>query len=218
MQSGINTWIVLRDTITYVLKQSKDKKRSCFSFYFTFSLSLPFPSHSHFLLSHNQVPLRVWRVYEEWHAAELGLGSTVCFYRNKINGNCMWVQPEEWKKEDERLILEARQKRERGFTDTENKAALTLQSIYRGKVMREDFQSLLKAVKIMKHCEAKYLRDPNNLRALCNYMLYVLTIQQDYDRARPLIAEAMKRMVEIGPDVAFILYTSYAIYISLREQ
>ena len=137
------------------------------------------------------------------------------FYRNKINGNCTWVQPEDWKKDDERLILEARQRRERGYTDTENNAALTLQSIYRGKIMREDFASLLKAVRIMRNCETKYLRDPNNLRALCNYTLYVLTIQQDYGRTRPLITEAMKRMIKIGPDVPFILYDNITMLLSL---
>ena len=40
----------------------------------------------------------------------------------------------------------------------------------------------------------------------------VLTIKQDYDRARPLIAEAMKRMIQIGPDVPFILYVEAREY------
>eukprot|EP00939_MAST-03C_sp_MAST-3C-sp1_P002279 g2279.t1 len=165
------------------------------------------------LTGHDRMPVRSWRAFEEWEAAELGLEEVVHFYRNRINGNCSWEQPATWKREDEKMRREERQRRERGYTDTEVDAARTLQSIWRGKVLREDFASLLKSVRIMRTCERRYLERPNNLIVLCNYMIFVLTIKQDRDKARPLVEEAMKRMIKRGPDTPFILYT-YGIFLA----
>eukprot|EP00940_MAST-03C_sp_MAST-3C-sp2_P000246 g246.t1 len=165
------------------------------------------------LTGHDRRPRRTWRAYEEWEAAELGLEETVYFYRNRINGNCTWEQPLAWARVDLKSKSDARQRRLRGFTDDEVEAARTLQSIWRGKVMREDFASLLKSVRIMRTCEKRYIDRPNSIIVLCNYMIYVLTIQQDREKARPLIEEAVRRMTKRGPDTPFILYT-YGIYLA----
>jgi hypothetical protein len=59
--------------------------------------------------------------------------------------------------------------------------------------------------------EREYFIDPDKDSNLYNFAMHCHIVLQDYERARGLYNEAMRRMVWRGPDVAFVLY-SYAIF------
>ena len=80
-----------------------------------------------------------------------------------------------------------------------------------GHKARKDFAVIESINELCRNSERVYLAAPNDLEALYNYALTAFVMLQDYDRARGLFLESMKRMERRGPDVPFVLYC-YAIF------
>jgi tetratricopeptide (TPR) repeat protein len=97
------------------------------------------------------------------------------------------------------------------------RAAQTLQRLWRARVARISFQVVLRAVRLMKTCEREYLEDPTHLAKMGNYVLYLHTIAHDYERARPLYGRLMRVMAQRGPDIPFVLL-SYGIFLYITQE
>eukprot|EP00941_MAST-03F_sp_MAST-3F-sp1_P004333 g4333.t1 len=164
-------------------------------------------------------PRRKWRLFEEWVAAGYSPNfvNDVYFYRNRVNSNFYWDQPKTWQKQDELNWINDREVREKGFTTEQNNAARYLQTRFRGKQQRDLFKLMIKGIIIKKAAEKKYLQNPTDLVSLCNYMLYCLSIEHDYEKTRPLVETGMMRMTKRGPDNAFVLWT-YAIFLAATQE
>jgi ankyrin repeat protein len=153
-------------------------------------------------------PLRVVGLYEEY----LYPGTKkIFFFRNIETGVISFHKPKEIEKKD---LMEFRSRQmliERGYTPAQLKLALKLQALWRGHKIRNMYVFISKATSICVHAESRFLSEPDSDRNLFNYTLYCHVVLHDYDRARPLYLEAMRRMTFKGPDVAQILY-AYAIF------
>jgi hypothetical protein len=82
-----------------------------------------------------------------------------------------------------------------------------MQRQFRCSRLRRAINLLLRAIHIMATAERTYFDQPKKISALCNYALYLLAVEHNHDRARPLVERMMEYMTKRGPDNAFILYT-----------
>ena len=89
--------------------------------------------------------------------------------------------------------------------------AIRLQTMWAGRQTRRALRATMDGAKIMKKCEFNYLQDPRNLTKMTHYCLYLHTVGKDPDRARPMYQTCSSRMIELGPDDAWVLL-SYAIF------
>jgi ankyrin repeat protein len=153
-------------------------------------------------------PLRVVGLYEEY----LYPGTKkILFYRNIETGVISFHKPKEIEKKD---LMDYRAKEmyhSLGYTPAQLRLALKLQALWRGHKIRSMYVFITRATSMCLHAESKFLKEPDSDRNLFNYTLYCHVVLNDYDRARPLYIEALRRMTFKGPDVAQILY-AYAIF------
>ena len=153
-------------------------------------------------------PLRVVGIFEEYLYPDT---NNIYFYRNSNTGNVVFQKPQEIVDKDlqdhrDRIML-----REKGFTKNQERLAKKLQSMWRGYKVRTRFRIIIRAKSICVHAEQKFLDNPDNEQNMFNYTLYVHVVKHDYDRARPLYIEMLRKMTHRGPDIAQILY-AYAIF------
>ena len=80
-----------------------------------------------------------------------------------------------------------------------------------GYKARKDFAVIESINELCRNSERVYLAAPTDLEALYNFALTSFVMLQDYDRARGLFLESIRRMERRGPDVPFVLYC-YAIF------
>lgn len=153
-------------------------------------------------------PERVVGIYEEY----LYPGTMdIKFYHNSVSGQFSLDMPEELRRLDKEKFLEDALVRAQGFAPKHQRLAIKLQTMWRGYIVRKQYEFIVKASHIATTAEEIYLDNPTSDRNLFNYTLYCHTVAQDYDRARGLYVELMKRMQHKGPDVPHILY-AYAIF------
>ena len=153
-------------------------------------------------------PLRVIGVIEEY----LYPGTTnINFYRNVNTGNIVFQKPKEIEEKDLRDHRDRIMLTEKGFTKNQEILAKKLQSMWRGYKVRTRFRIIIRAKNISLTAQQKFLDYPDNDQHLFNYTLYVQVVLNDYDRARPLYIEMLRKMTHRGPDIAQILY-AYAIF------
>ncbi len=166
----------------------------------------------------NSSKIRRWGVWDEY----LYLWPDVFVYSNRVTKCFTWEKPCALEKYDMDEFSKLWEVVKQGFTMKEENAAVALQNAYRIKRATEMRKVILKGIHIMKRSEFEYLQHPftfedidnhKNIVHLCNYMLYLHTIERDYDRARPLYSKAMEYMVRRGPDNAFVLL-SYAMFMA----
>lgn len=153
-------------------------------------------------------PRRTVGVYEEYLYPDT---KNIYFYRHKVTGDCVFKKPNELKYIDDRDWAEAKQRQTLGYTRREENLVIKLQALYRGFSIRSYFGYVEKAMDISAVAQAKYMKEPDLDSNLYNYALFCHCMQLDYERARFLYAEAIRRMIHRGPDVAFILY-SFSIF------
>ena len=153
-------------------------------------------------------PRRTVGVYEEYLYPDT---KNIYFYRHKVTGDCVFKKPNELKYIDDRDWAETKQRQALGYTRREEQLVIKLQALYRGYSIRLYFGYVEKAMDVSAVAQSKYMKEPDLDSNLYNYALFCHCMQQDYDRARYLYAEAIRRMVHRGPDVAFILY-SFSIF------
>ena len=153
-------------------------------------------------------PLRVIGVIEEYLYPET---SNIFFYRNVNTGNIVFQRPKEIEEKDLRDHRDRIMLAEKGFTKSQERLAKKLQSMWRGYKVRTRFRIIIRAKAICVTAQQRFLDHPDNDQHLFNYTLYVQVVLNDYDRARPLYIEMLRKMTHRGPDIAQILY-AYAIF------
>lgn len=141
----------------------------------------------------------------------------IVFYKNTMTGVYSWDEPDVWAKRERREAREFVEQATTGFTSAERKAAIVLQTHFRGRGARLRFRAVAKGLQLMQSAEDKYLRDPHNIVNMCNYMLFLLCFKHAYDRVRPIAQRCINEMETRGPDNAFILYT-YAIFLTAAAE
>ena len=139
------------------------------------------------------------------------------FYSHQITGQCQWEKPQEWVESDYLAFLDRQTLYYYGYTVEMQRSASKLQALWRARDARRHFSIIIKSIQIMKNCEIDYLRRPDNLTALCNYMVYLHTMKHEYERTRPLYGKALELMTHRGPDIAFVLF-NYAIYLYVTRE
>ncbi|KAG7396366.1 hypothetical protein PHYBOEH_002347 [Phytophthora boehmeriae] len=159
--------------------------------------------------------VRSYKVWDEMEARSQFPG--VHLYRHQLTGVCSWEKPSPWVNHDREAFENRVHLAQWGYTERMQKAARSLQAIWRARAARISFRLILRAVQLMKTCESEYLEDPTNLVKMGNYVLYLHTILHDYDRARPLYGRLMRVMGQRGPDLPFILF-SYGIFLYVTQE
>lgn len=153
-------------------------------------------------------PKRVVGVYEEYLFPNT---TDILFYRHNINGSCTFMKPRKLILFDEQQKSEEEQRKKYGATIPQIELTIKLQALWRGYKIRNYYFFLEKAMEISQFAEKKYLDSPERDVNLYNYALHCFVIKQDFDRARHVYLESLRRMQWRGPDVAFVLY-SYCIF------
>ena len=153
-------------------------------------------------------PYRVVGVIEEYLYPGT---SNIYFYRNTVTGNISFEKPKEIAEKDLQKHRDRMMIMEQGFTKNQVILARRLQAMWRGYKVRFRFRLIIRAKAICTTAEKKFLREPDNEQHLFNYVLYLQVVKNDYDRARPLYVELLRKMTHRGPDIAQILY-AYAIF------
>jgi ankyrin repeat protein len=153
-------------------------------------------------------PLRVIGVIEEYLYPDT---KNIFFYRNVNTGNIVFQRPKEIEEKDLRDHRDRIMLTEKGFTKSQERLAKKLQSMWRGYKVRTRFRIIIRAKAICVTAEKRFFDHPDNDQHLFNYTLYVQVVLNDYDRARPLYIEMLRKMTHRGPDIAQILY-AYAIF------
>jgi hypothetical protein len=153
--------------------------------------------------------LRVFSSFEEY--AYPGTKGMVKFYHNTFNGQFSFHKPPAWVKKDKDQMYEERCIRKMGFVPSHVRAATMFSAMFRGFMARKQFELIRRGVYLSSTAEDQYLRDPDNDRNLFNYALHCHVNLLDYDRARRLYLEAMRRMDYKGPDIPHVLY-AYGIF------
>jgi hypothetical protein len=153
--------------------------------------------------------LRVFSSFEEYNYP--GTKGMVKFYHNTFNGQFSFHKPPAWVKKDKEQMYEERCIRKMGFVPSHVKAATMFSAMFRGFMARKQFELIRRGVYLSSTAEDQYLRDPDNDRNLFNYALHCHVNLLDYDRARRLYLEAMRRMDYKGPDIPHVLY-AYGIF------
>ena len=141
-------------------------------------------------------PRRTVGVYEEYLYPDT---KNIYFYRHKVTGDCVFKKPNELKYIDDRDWAETKQRQALGYTRREEQLVIKLQALYRGYSIRLYFGYVEKAMDVSAVAQSKYMKEPDLDSNLYNYALFCHCMQQDYDRARYLYAEAIRRMVHRGP-------------------
>jgi ankyrin repeat protein/tetratricopeptide (TPR) repeat protein len=159
----------------------------------------------------------VRRIVGVWDEMIVGETWDVLFYHNHINNAVQWDKPEAVEKTDIEQWEDDRMLRISGYTRAELQAASWLQGIWRGRMIRATFRLMVRGARIMRTCADKYLSNPDDPVALCNYVLYLHVGKRDYNKARPLYARCLSMMSERGPDNAFILF-AYAMFVTATRE
>eukprot|EP00592_Proboscia_alata_P000879 CAMPEP_0194372564 /NCGR_PEP_ID=MMETSP0174-20130528/20949_1 /TAXON_ID=216777 /ORGANISM="Proboscia alata, Strain PI-D3" /LENGTH=607 /DNA_ID=CAMNT_0039151173 /DNA_START=102 /DNA_END=1922 /DNA_ORIENTATION=- len=141
----------------------------------------------------------------------------VKFYVHSITRKAQWLKPERWCEKDEMHKIHMKEIKEKGFKLMENDSALRLQSMWRTRRTRKNFQMLLRGRKIGMEAEDTYLQNPTDPKALTNYALAIHVLNNDYEKARPLYYSMMQCMEARGVDNSFVLF-SYAIFTAVTHE
>ena len=153
-------------------------------------------------------PRRVLGVFEEYLYPPT---YDIKFYRNSSNGELTFKKPKWLKQIDIEHFNEAWAMRNFGCSLKMERLATKLQAYWRGFVTRKQFDFICRSTNICDSASEEYLKHPDSDRNLFNYALFCHVVQGDYDRARRLYIELLKRMQHKGPDIPQILY-AYAIF------
>ena len=133
------------------------------------------------------------------------------FYKHNVSNHFSLEKPKKLIAQDERLWREANETRMYGTTLSQMARITKVQALYRGYKIRSYYTAVETALLISDNAERQYMTYPDQDASLYNYALHCHVITQDFNRARVLYAEGLRRMEWRGPDVAFLLY-SYAIF------
>jgi len=155
-----------------------------------------------------RIARRTVGMYEEYVYPET---RSIYFYRHKLTLECTFTKPKKMQLHDDQKFYDKRQIELHGCTSAQRALVVKLQSLYRGYKIRSYYVYVETAMTISMNAEKKYMLEPDTDSNLYNYALHCHVILHDYERARFLYVEAMRRMEWRGPDVAFVLY-SYAIF------
>ena len=153
--------------------------------------------------------VRTVGVFEEYRYPDTPF--KIYFYRHKVSGECTFEKPKAMRFIDDRQFRERDEKLIHGCTLEQKRLLTRVQALYRGYKIRSYYLYVEKAMEISEAAERMYMTYPEKDSSLYNYALHCHIILHDYDRARQLYAEAIRRMEWRGPDVGFVLY-SYAIF------
>lgn len=153
--------------------------------------------------------VRTVGVFEEYRYPDTPF--KIFFYRHKVSGECTFEKPQRMRFIDDTQFRERDEKLLYGCTLQQKRLLTKVQALYRGYKIRSYYLYVEKAMEISEAAERMYMTYPEKDSSLYNYALHCHVILHDYDRARTLYGEAMRRMEWRGPDVAFVLY-SYAIF------
>ena len=137
----------------------------------------------------------------------------VRFYAHNITRCGTWDQPTKWHSVDQRAYEQRQSILLLGFTADQDKAARTMQQLWRARVARRHLTLILKAQRLMSTAEEKYEAEPHCLEALCNYTLKTHVGVRDVAKAELLYKDCIDRMLARGGDHSFILY-GYAIFLA----
>lgn len=153
-------------------------------------------------------PIRVVGVFEEYLYPKT---RKIYFYRHQTRNAFTFEKPLRLKLLDNEVFYEQKYVRIHGASNKQIELAVKLQAMWRGYKIRSYYVSIEKALEISINAERLYLTDPSKDSHLLNYALHCHAKLHDYDRARRLYIETLRRMEWKGPDVAIILY-SYCIF------
>lgn len=84
-----------------------------------------------------------------------------------------WVQPEQWMIHNQKSYEQRQQVLHLGYIIEAHNAAGKMQSLWRAKRAMKNLAMILCAKRIMDSSKIKFLTDPCDVVALCNYTLYV---------------------------------------------
>ncbi|CAM9603324.1 unnamed protein product, partial [Discosporangium mesarthrocarpum] len=157
------------------------------------------------------------RYFGPWEEYKLYDTVDVHFYRESRSDFYTCHQPEEWKLQDKADFAQREHNRLHGFTAEEALGATWLQKAWRGVNARKYFKYILKAQQICRSAEDAYLQNPDDVRCITNYVLFLHVIRKDYQRARTLYAEAIRTMEARGPDTQLLLY-AFAVFCFVTQE
>ena len=84
-----------------------------------------------------------------------------------------------------------------GWTDEMNESATRIQAQYRARQSRVYFNNIVKANRIMKSTEERYLNEPNNRVVRYNYALYQLAILRNNELSGLMWNQLYDKMVKV---------------------
>ena len=144
------------------------------------------------LIKEARYVVRTVGVFEEYRYPDTPF--KIFFYRHKVSGECTFEKPEKMRFIDDKQFRERDEKLIYGCTLEQKRLLTKVQALYRGYKIRSYYLYVEKAMEISEAAERMYMTYPEKDSSLYNYALHCHVILHDYDRARTLYSEAMRRM------------------------